>query len=173
MILSRRNALIGLGLSGTALLIPSSPARADLATENWPVLRPLLARHWQGFGQTQSAGTENGKLTLALAVDLGPGADMRINGRLRMTSQWQTGTYTAVYGLGGYCWGTNDEVGVLIDRAIFESGDSLPEQLYWQGLTGKLHLARERGSETGLLLSGTLYGTQDGNAFETQLSDHD
>lgn len=157
---------------GASLILPFRPALANLATDNWPVLRPLLARHWQGYGQAQSAGTESGTITLKLEVDFNPDADMRINGRLRMTSRWVTGTYTATHAIRGYCWGSDEAVGVLIEDSSMVAGDSLPPELYWQGLTGKLQLFSERGTADSWLLSGSLYGTRDSNAFETQLSDH-
>jgi len=171
MNLTRRNALTGLAVTSASLVLPGR-ANANLATENWSALRPLLARHWQGYAQTRTANTEGGELTLKLQVDLTPSDDMRFSGRLAMTSRWDTGTYSAVQAIRGYCWGTDDAVGVQIESSSLVSGDSLPDNLYWQGLTGQLRLYSERGNEGHWLLSGNLAGTRDGNSFETQLSDH-
>ncbi|MEQ1497992.1 MAG: hypothetical protein ABL914_04970 [Novosphingobium sp.] len=172
MTISRRTALIGIGASGAALFMPAGSAAANLVRENWPVFKPIFARHWSGYGRTGTAGTADGQLAISLEVDLSPDDAMRINGRLQMTSNWESGTYSATYAINGYCWGTENAAGVLIENTALRSGDSLPPELYWQGLTGKLGLFRANGKEDSWLLDGTLYGTRDGNAFDVQLGDN-
>ncbi|MFM5895176.1 MAG: hypothetical protein ACKOQM_12205 [Novosphingobium sp.] len=166
---SRRDLI---GAAGAALLFGrAGRARAGLASDHWGELRQILARHWNGGGVTKTAGTTDGELGLDLSLDLVPDDDMRFSGRLRMTSRWDTGTYSATYAISGYCWESGDAIGVAIENASLSSSDSLPSNLYWQGLTGKLRLYIRQGSAGHWLLDGTLYGTRDNNAFETQLSD--
>jgi hypothetical protein len=170
MQLTRRN-LIG---SAGALLLASRAGRArgGLASEHWGELRQIFARHWHGGGIASSAGTADGKLGIQLDVDLTPDDDMRFSGQLQMRSAWETGTYTARYAISGYCWSEDPAVGIYIEQTSLSSADDLPSNLYWQGLTGKLRLYVQQGAEGHWLLDGTLYGTRDSNAFETQLADH-
>lgn len=168
--LSRRKMITGTG--ALVLTVGAGAAKANLATENWSTLRPLFARHWHGYGQTTTANTESGRLTLEMQVDLNPNDQMLIDGRLQMSSRWDTSSYSAVFAIGGYCWGTETMVGAYIERCNLISGDPLPENHFWQGLTGSLQLYAEPGSTDHWMLDGVLSGIRDGLAFKTQLSDY-
>lgn len=170
MHLSRRKMIAATG--ATALAARAGIARANALEQYWDQLRPRFARHWTGGGIAQTGATESGKLMLVLEVDFNPQSDMRIDGTLRMKSRWQTGTYEATYGIRGYCWGDGNDTGVRIEETWLRSADSLPEGLFWQGLTGSLQFYHESGTDDHWLFKGWLSGTQDGLRFETQLSDH-
>ncbi|MFM5916074.1 MAG: hypothetical protein ACKOOL_00915 [Novosphingobium sp.] len=171
MQISRRNLIAG----GAALAIfgQSRTAQASLVSDNWQGLTEILGKSWHGGGITHSAGTEGGKLTLQLGLSIQANADYTIGGTLSMTSRWDTGTYSARYRIRGYVTNTDEPaIFVVIESATFESGDDLPSNLFWQGLTGNLRLYTESGNSGHWVLSGDLFGTRDGNKFESQFADH-
>ncbi|WP_374528977.1 hypothetical protein [Novosphingobium sp.] len=171
MKIPRREAMLGLGGIGAALLLPAEPARANLATDNWSQLQPIFARHWYGGGIGSTRNTVDGTLPLEFGIDFGPADDMHFNGRHKITSRWDTGTYSAVFGISGYFWGTENTIGLVIESSYKIAGDALPADLYWQGMTGQLQLYPDRTSPGHWLLDGMLYGLQDGVEFHTQLKD--
>lgn len=170
MLLSRRTAFAGTG--ATILAAWASKAQASLLDDNWAYARQVLSKHWRGSGSASFSNLQGGKLTVGMDIDLNIADNKSFSGTFRLTSQWPDATYRAVYGITGNCWGEDSRIGINIVNARMEQADSLPKNLYWQCMIGRLQLYRQSGSEDGWLLDGTLYGTQSNDAFETQLSDH-
>lgn len=171
MVISRRNLI---GAAGALVLAGlGRPLKASLVSENWQTLSSIVGKRWYGGGTTYTAGTDDGKLSLQLGLTIEPSSDQTIGGMLRLTSRWETGTYSANYRIRGYVTSSDEPaIFVVIESATFDSGDGLPSSLYWQGLTGQLRIYSESGNEGHWILSGDLYGTRDSNKFECQFADH-
>ncbi len=169
MLISRRDAISG--AAAAMMAMRANPALASLLSDNADAMHSLLQRRWSGTATTNAPGITGGKFSIYLNYSFKPYSDLTFDGECSIHSALDGESYYGLYSIAGYCWGENGALGIEFSRHSFISGSTLPSGMYWQGFNGRLTVYKHPSSADNFILHGTLYGMQDGAAFDTTVTD--
>lgn len=172
MDISRRNALIGIGVTGTALALGASPAHAGNAGPFGAVVRKALSRRWRGYMTIPTAATNQGEWISQLDLVFQLDQNFDFTGSWIESFNLDDRDYRARFEMSGWCWSRGEDVGIAIPLTRLISADTPPPNVTWGASSSELTFAMDKDRPGRYLLHGKSTG-DDGAAWKVILKDLD